>query len=1665
MAIYKPVILTGAGLELFTSSDIYRWDIDNRPLNHLGANDVAIKDAVDELVDEVEDAYVGVQWPAGGAHTWGTLDTRLDNMDLFLQELFDIRNVQFSAFQQSAAFLRERYTSGFMNGPYPDKFIRSNFAMENNEFMPSPFGGFYAPEKAWTVKNQNVPDEEAKNSIAIETRIEQDGVSRWANTKPIYVLVNGFVVPMLNCHGGTYDTAQSLDKKLAFGNVGQVTINFPPADSSGHRFDLSFLEVWLQEVDSADPRFYPYGARDFGKWNRETLAAGDDSTESWADQVTGRDIVKITELKNTWGFMVYLRATGAGDIDFSAETPVCKDNGAGVLAQVSASGWAGTIDYDTGEWTLTAPGGSPPATGEELVVVYRHQAITDSSDTRLQGTISFLGNGNYIQVQHRLRVAPDVDHANNPEWMTDTQDDDAVEARGPNSSPVSGYSFYNGLNDFHDGTLWFSGAGDTSSKTDLGTYDGYVFAVPLCAWSRFNTTAWAYDNQNGGTDRPDGLEHDIPDDRYVIDLRPVVFSERYGLNEAAENTLDRIIRGDHRSLMGQPIVSPDDDTTAANAIATWAVEVGELWRVYQYSGLAIHDDIATVRDIGLSTSAEPTDGAAYTAPVAHHDGIRRIFSPQEEVQEVPITITDVTSSTAANPAPLIAYDNGTRVITLDTTDTQLSGYSATSGKGAIVNDSYPRLWWRGSRQPVIFSTVWSGLGTNTATATIDNAAATYEANGTIDGVIEVLYPESTGIGRPLKYVDHVSFHDGVNNYDTAIAGNEDGSPDDPTDVLWKLGESLEPGFNLPSGMCLDPTDTYIYVCDAANDRVSRVVAATLAHDAQWPTEANYASSWDPSTHLRYPVDVACDAAGNVYVADRDSHRVVKLNAGLTALLATYGTAGSAAGTAAHTTLLNNPEGITIDSADNVFIADTGLFRLIKANSSLTYVSQIGDGTSGSSKTQFVQPMGLDSGSVGGDEYVYVADENRVVLVDPTNMTIESVLGSMMGAETQQFFRNHSWVSISEDAAGNKYCVSDERKQVLKFNAGFQLVATFGEDGVIGWDDEHVTRPRDIIYDADAALIYIADSKQPGPSGDEGRVVVLDAADLSYIGAYDLEQITGMALFPHASTSAKLYCAGGDKLYKLALPTSGSRGTTASWTEDWAATSASGNDFVFIHDVEINAAGTLIYVGDFLTGKIYKIDPTGGSPTVSATADLVSLSKTSAFPAAIGVTAPYGMCLDDTEAYLYVCGGSLDGSKTDGYIRLISTGAMTAAANDLFDDQNWPSGSWTFNMRLKTDGNVYLSLADSTTVLVYEQPFTPSTGNISGNFLYDLASLPLDIDLDLAVEWENVRAVHLKDDILYVTDLTANTITSVDAANLTVLGQIGSPAVVGRGKASMAGPGGVAVLDDEIWFSDTFNNRIIRGYRHFPNVERGTGRITYLIAPPATISATYQARFAPYQGVWKNISEAGVYGRNFVTDNNLLYISTLGRGTPTTVTQDGGMGHYANMLAHLPTPIDCPTKSPRVTDEYIFAPEPLPITGETGGTPYVRLPVINRFPASAQEINPYYGGGSRFDFNRVCFIQGPGQDHADDNPPLDYIQRGFEATGTFAGFDTLETFPIKTISIPRVIFSTAIMEIGGEGYLVIFTTYRAEERNRLNDGTPIAADLFKLFGNPGLRTRY
>ena len=113
-----------------------------------------------------------------------------------------------------------------------------------------------------------------------------------------------------------------------------------------------------------------------------------------------------------------------------------------------------------------------------------------------------------VQLQYRFRVfgtgaglGDSVDLATFPDGL----DDPNVLAQGTASSPTAGFTFTNMLDELGDPSLWRSGNGDPNN--DLGTVDGYAYAIPVCAIFRRNTASFVARtnsgnaNQNGALDR------------------------------------------------------------------------------------------------------------------------------------------------------------------------------------------------------------------------------------------------------------------------------------------------------------------------------------------------------------------------------------------------------------------------------------------------------------------------------------------------------------------------------------------------------------------------------------------------------------------------------------------------------------------------------------------------------------------------------------------------------------------------------------------------------------------------------------------------------------------------------------------------------------------------------------------------------------------------------------------------------------------------------------------------------------------------------------------------------------------------------------------------------------------------------------------------------------
>ena len=131
-------------------------------------------------------------------------------------------------------------------------------------------------------------------------------------------------------------------------------------------------------------------------------------------------------------------------------------------------------------------------------------------------------------------------------------------------------------------------------------------------------------------------------------------------------------------------------------------------------------------------------------------------------------------------------------------------------------------------------------------------------------------------------------------------------------------------FAWPIGVAVDSTGN-VYVADNGNDTIRKVtpagVVTTLAGLAGSSGSADGTGS---AARFYGPSGVAVDSAGNVYVADTGNYTIRKVTpAGVvTTLAGLAGTEGSADGTGS-AARFSYPSGVAVDSAGNVYVADTG----------------------------------------------------------------------------------------------------------------------------------------------------------------------------------------------------------------------------------------------------------------------------------------------------------------------------------------------------------------------------------------------------------------------------------------------------------------------------------------------------------------------------------------------------------------------------------------------------------------------------------------------------------------------------------------------------------------------------------------------------------------------
>ena len=147
--------------------------------------------------------------------------------------------------------------------------------------------------------------------------------------------------------------------------------------------------------------------------------------------------------------------------------------------------------------------------------------------------------------------------------------------------------------------------------------------------------------------------------------------------------------------------------------------------------------------------------------------------------------------------------------------------------------------------------------------------------------------------------------------------------------------------NSPQAICIDNNNNFLYICDTYNNRVRRVDLVTdiISNFAGtgvmgFGGDGGFASG----ASLNLPTAVAVDSIGDVYIADSGNNRIRKVSvigaSGRISTVAGNGAAGYGGdGMPAVLTRLNNPTGVAVDMAGNMYIADSNnnRIRLVKPN--------------------------------------------------------------------------------------------------------------------------------------------------------------------------------------------------------------------------------------------------------------------------------------------------------------------------------------------------------------------------------------------------------------------------------------------------------------------------------------------------------------------------------------------------------------------------------------------------------------------------------------------------------------------------------------------------------------------------------------------------------------
>lgn len=300
----------------------------------------------------------------------------------------------------------------------------------------------------------------------------------------------------------------------------------------------------------------------------------------------------------------------------------------------------------------------------------------------------------------------------------------------------------------------------------------------------------------------------------------------------------------------------------------------------------------------------------------------------------------------------------------------------------------------------------------------NNSTDTYTATINVDSVNDL--PEVTSTPRTTTAVDY--------SYSYAPSATDI----EGDDITWSVKDGVE---NLPSWLALS--------------------------DGDMGLDSTIGTDGTADGQFKSPAGITTDSSGNIYVADASTHNVQKFDKnGVHQLTIGNGAAGS--GTTNPS--FSSPNGIAVDGSGNIYVSDTLNHRIVKFDSSGTYIRHIGTGSNGTGNDAFWDPYGI---AVDKDDNLYIADykNNRIQKFDSNGNYLASITGDSNMAVIGP-------MDVAVDSNGNIYEVEYSSSKALKFDSNGNYLLTLADLGQ--GEEGKLYYPHGISIDAEDN-VYIADT--------------------------------------------------------------------------------------------------------------------------------------------------------------------------------------------------------------------------------------------------------------------------------------------------------------------------------------------------------------------------------------------------------------------------------------------------------------------------------------------------------------------------------------------------------------------------------------------------------------